>query len=353
LPFFLPKTQKKNTHKPKFWALCILACLNQGLLIAQDIQFSQTYNNSLFLNPALAGASRKTRAMLHHRTQWHQLDANYISSMAGGDHYSEKLNSGFGCYFLYDQQGQSILNSYEIAAQYAYELVLQQNIVVRLGLQGTFVNRSLDYSKLIFPDQIDNQGNVGSTQASVSQTNVKSNNGDISSGIVVYGNKIWGGYSSHHMNRPQTSFLGTDARWPIKHTFITGYKHYIQKPSETQREKSITPTAHYKMQGKSDQFDIGIFGIYYPTMLGIWYRGIPFLKQYNTKLQNNESVSIMIGAKFKNAQFSYSYDVVVSKLAPANTGGAHEINIIYYFAFKKNSKKPMKRLPCPELFDEK
>ncbi len=327
--------------------------MNFGNLSGQDIQFSQTYNNSLHLNPALAGATRKTRAMLHHRTQWHQLDANYISSMAGGDHYSEKLNSGFGLYFLYDQQGQTILNSYEIAAQYAYEVVLKQNIVVRFGLQGTLVNRSLDYTKLIFPDQIDNQGNVGNTQVDLEQISTKTTNGDFSSGIVVYGNRIWGGYSAHHLNRPTTSFVGNTTRWPIKHTFISGYKYYIQEPSKTLNEKSITPTAHYKMQGKSDQFDLGIFGIYYPAMIGVWYRGIPFLKQYNTRLQNNESLSMMIGAKFKQAQFSYSYDIVASKLAPARTGGSHEINVIYYFTPFKKARKPMKRLPCPELFDEK
>ncbi|MBC7389856.1 MAG: type IX secretion system membrane protein PorP/SprF [Opitutaceae bacterium] len=329
-----------------FFLIIFLLLANAGY--TQDIQFGQVYNNPLYLNPAMAGISPFSRLMAYNRTQWYNLDSKYISYLAGGDHFVSRYNSGLGGYLLYDQQGSLVLKSYEVQLQYAYELVLSKTWAVRAGIQPGYVSRELDYSTLIFPDQLNSNGAVTSTQASVPETRQRVNYFDFSSGLMVYNTNWWGGIALHHLNRPNQSFVRNNSRLQMKISAISGYKIRLKNTEE--KEISITPTMYYKAQGKSDQIDVGLYGIYNTFIASIWYRGIPGLKRYNQGLQNNESVIAMIGYKFPKLQVCYSFDYTVSKLAPAGTGGVHEISLIYYF--KKNQrKKPMKTLPCPELTD--
>ena len=114
-------------------------------------------------------------------------------------------------------------------------------------------------------------------------------------------------------------------------------------------EYNLIPTVHYKLQGKSDQVDFGLYSQIDRLLVGLWYRGIP-VKRLNG-IQNNESAVILAGFKYRNIVFTYSYDLTVSRLSRARSGGSHELNLTLYFEKQKNTVKPMKRLPCPDYFD--
>ena len=112
-----------------------------------------------------------------------------------------------------------------------------------------------------------------------------------------------------------------------------------------QREVSVSPTIHYKSQGEADQLDLGFYAVYDHILYGVSYRGL-WIKKYDD-FQNNESFIFMLGwKKQKSFEVRYSYDFTLSKLAPASTGGAHEISMSILMV-KSNKNKPMKRLPCP------
>jgi hypothetical protein len=88
--------------------------------------------------------------------------------------------------------------------------------------------------------------------------------------------------------------------------------------------------------------------MYESIMAGIWYRGIPF-KTYN-RIQNNESVILLLGYKYKNWSLAYSYDITVSTLSSSKSGGSHEISLTYLHQFsKQQNKKRLKKIPCPEF----
>ena len=113
---------------------------------------------------------------------------------------------------------------------------------------------------------------------------------------------------------------------------------------------SITPTVHYRLQGKSDQLDLGVYVFYKMIMTGVWYRGLP-IKNIDDRIINNESVIFLGGVKFDQLGLAYSYDLVISEIG-GTTGGAHELNLI--FQFPKEAKKRgrnFKRLPCPNFYD--
>jgi type IX secretion system PorP/SprF family membrane protein len=318
----------------------------------QDIQFSQIYQAQLFQNPAFAGSAHLSRFSAHQRMQWPALDATYVTSMASYDTYLRKYSSGWGLTAIYDRQSSSTMQSYQVAGQYSYEVHLTSFISLRYGLEMGLHMKSLDYLKLTFPEQYDDLlGLVGTNPFAGQQNKIHF---DASTGGIFYSNEGWVGFSLHHINKPNQSYLGDVAVLPRKFSVTSGYKFIIhEKRTGVAHEEnglnefSVTPTLHYKAQGKSDQFDLGLYGQYYQIVGGVWYRGIPFKTEgiYG----NNESFAFLAGYHLYNMSFTYSYDWVLSSLRRANPYGAHEINVTYYFRQKKWTK-PTKKVPCPTFY---
>lgn len=339
-----------RTYQPTVLLLFIVTINSYS----QDIQFSQFYSNVLYINPAFAGSAHATRVILHNRLQWPGLNAKYITSSFTADHYFEKVNSGVGLLVLRDIEGSSILSSTQVALQYSYELHLSSKYSFRAGMQAGITSQYINYSKLTFPDQYSIDGYQGGATGEPAQGNTKTFF-DLSSGGVFYSDRFWLSVAYDHMNQPNEAFYGTDVmRLPFKMDYATGYKFYLRKLPVYDGDNDtpyITPTAHYKFQGKSQQLDLGVYGSYERIILGLWYRGIPLVNDYRPGLQNNESIVVQVGYKvLPSLSISYSYDAVVSVLANAHTGGAHELNLTYIHRRNPKKIKIMKRIPCPTFY---
>lgn len=335
--------------------IVFLISLGWGVTHAQDIQFSQFYAVPTYQNPAFAGSAHAARGILHNRLQWLRLNSNYKTVFVSGDTYLSKYRSGIGVIASRDWQGDGILNSTEVGLQYSYEIPVSAAVTVRAGLQASLVSRSLNYANLRFPGEFtDTTGYTGPSgrHPTGSQNIIYP---DFSSGLVAYTDKAWIGIAAHHLSQPSQSFVGDPAnsRLPMQVAFTGGYKFNIQSSgylayTQDEKEISITPTFHYKFQGKSDQLDLGIYGIYDQLLLGAWYRGLP-IKKLSPDIPNNEAVILFLGWRVENWSFGYSYDITISRLVQAKTRGAHEFNITYVHHVKKK-RKPMKRLPCPSFY---
>lgn len=336
----------------RFAALLIFSQLTLISAKAQDIQFSQFYAAATYLNPAFVGSLHQSRAHLHQRIQWPQLEAKYITSLFAYDNYIDRYNSGVGFMAIQDFQGANNISSTEAYLQYAYELNLSRTFSFRAGFQGGIMSRQINYNKLLFPSQFNNQGFQGG-DVSANLGDERVNLFNVSSGGLLYSERLWVGFSAHHMNQPNQSFLGGVSRLPMKMAAVAGYKIYLDNSARSSMAKrkeftevSITPTAHYKFQGNSDQLDIGLYGTYFQFFGGIWYRGIPF-KKIAKDIRNNESVVFIAGLNYKRFRFGYSYDATLSKLTEVRTGGSHEITLAYFHKPKPSKRKLRKNLPCP------
>ncbi len=333
-------------------AITILASLN---VQSQDFQFSQFYNVPLYQNPAFAGSLHQTRVSFHQRIQWPRLNAKYITSAFSADTYFPTINSGIGVVIMRDQQGSGNISSTEAQFMYSYELKLSQQLTFRAGLQLGYVSRYIDYSSLRFPSQFDNQNGFNGSDTSLSKWKPMKAYGDVSSGGLLYSKRFWAGFAVHHMNSPNQSFAsggGINSTLPAEFAVTSGYQIYLYKKVSMHQAKeqiTITPTFHYKFQGMSNQLDLGIYGAYNQILIGMWYRGIPLLKQFEYQgIQNNEAAIFFIGWKGEELRLGYSYDLTISRLARAGTGGAHEFNITYVFP-KRHKKRIMRTLPCPSF----
>ena len=332
------------------WACCTVQ--------AQDFQFSQFYNVPLYQNPAFAGSLHQTRVSFHQRLQWPRLDSKYVTSAFSADTYFSNINSGVGVLIMRDQQGGSQISSTEAQFMYSYELRLNRTFTFRSGLQLGYVSRYIDYSQLHFPSQYNNTTGLYTNQNAYdtagSGWKPQKAYGDVSAGGLLYSKRFWAGFAAHHLNTPNQSFApaNVNSTLPTEFAVTSGYQIYLYRKVSMHHEKqqvTITPTFHYKIQGKSNQLDLGVYGAYNEILLGVWYRGIPIFKQYQYDgIANNEALVLFIGWKGETLRIGYSYDYTISRLAQARTGGAHELNITYVFP-KRHRKRIMRTLPCPSF----
>jgi type IX secretion system PorP/SprF family membrane protein len=318
---------------------------------SQDPQFSQFY-----LNPALAGGALAPRLTANYRNQWPALSANFVTASFGADVFLPNYNSGVGIQVTTDSQGLGNLKATDVALQYSYQISLNEVTSLRLGIQGGFSSRSLDYYGLTFGDQYNNGGLNGNPSSDpFAQGGPNVSYADFSSGMMVYSDWYWLGLAAHHLNRPNQAFSGTEARLPVKTSLQAGlripFAGYTFLGNEIDKEKTISPAILYKKQGKYDQLDMGLYVTIEPLVLGMWYRGIPF-KKYEPSINNHESLVFLAGFRQDKFSIGYSYDLTISTLG-AGSGGAHEISLSYIFEpltpKPKRSRSSKHQLSCPKF----
>lgn len=339
--------------------LLSILLLTLSSAFCQDPQFTQFYAAPLYLNPAFAGATGETRAILNARVQWVGLPHPFTTYAVSADHSLDKIRSGIGILATVDRAGTGGLTSTSVNAIYSYKLPLMTDWVFRPAIQFGYSSRSLDFYKLTFGDQLDLSGVSGIPTGEFFDNSDRVQYFDFSAGSVLYNKMMWIGISTHHLNRPDQSLNEGESQLPIKTSIHGGIKidltnKVYARRYGNQRDKSLTPAFNYKSQGRFDQFDIGLYYHYEPLVIGAWYRGIPGVKRYERGYGNNDSFAVLLGFKQDDFTIGYSYDLTVSRLTPTATAGSHELSLSYTFTGAgKDQKKKMKRkdmvIPCPKF----
>ena len=315
----------------------------------QDPQFSQYFAAPLYLNPAFAGTSQGHRFIANYRNQWPNLANGFVTYAVSYDYNLDDLKSGIGLIAMTDRAGSANLNSTSVSLIYSYKIQFENKWVFTPGLSFGYVNRSIDFDKLVFGDQLDfaNDGQVPSNDQSLSQLG-NANYFDFGVGGLLYSKNFWIGYSAAHLNRPNRSLLNEESEVPIKSSIHAGFRIPLYTGLlKRLKSASLAPSFIYKSQGEFDQLDIGLYFIYDPIMIGLWYRGIPIQQNVNDNI-SQDALVIILGMQLKDIQIGYSYDFTVSELGTIS-GGAHEISLQYNFnsMVRNKAKKPVKFIPCP------
>ncbi len=82
-------------------------------------------------------------------------------------------------------------------------------------------------------------------------------------------------------------------------------------------------------QGKFHQLNAGLYVTKYPFVVGAYYRH---------NFQNPDAAIVLVGLKFDNVRFGYSYDITMSNVG-GKAGGAHEISLAWDFCIYKEQKR--------------
>lgn len=309
--------------------LAILLFVNNNAS-AQDPQFTQFYANPLYLNPAFAGSNICPRLSLNFRDQWPAISGNYVTSSASIDKYAYKLHGGLGLLVTNDRAGQGTINTNTFSAIYAYQLKVTRKFTINFGAQATYMQKSIDWSKLTFGDQIDDQrGFVYNTREV--PTTTKRELVDFDAGILAFTKRVYGGVAVDHLTQPDEGFISS-SRLPMKFTAHAGMIIPLKK-SKTE-DVSISPNVLYQQQGKFNQLDVGLYANYGAIIGGLWYR-------------SNDSFIALVGLHKGMFKFGYSYDITVSRLTNA-TAGSHELSVGLMFRCKK-PHTVHKPVSCPNF----
>jgi type IX secretion system PorP/SprF family membrane protein len=353
---------KTSRLAPSFGTLLVAWMLFAGQRVsAQDPQFSQFYAAPLYLNPAFAGSTNQGRAGVNYRNQWPAVDANFTTLSAFGDVYLEDYNSGIGAILTRDYVNLVGMQNISFAAQYSYNLRIIEGLSFRPGFEVGITNRSINFGKLVFGDQIDpTDGSIGATdEAFTGGTRFFP---DLAAGGLLYTSAAWLGFAAHHLTTPDNSIAGEPSSLAIKYSVHGGYKFFL-KPGvmgtgvyARKSERSIAPALQWRHQGPFDQLDLGAYFPFEPLLIGTWYRGVPYKKVNG--YSNNESIVMLVGMTILKGtnerrdvlNIGYSYDFTISQLGPGS-GGSHEFSLVYSWPVRNPRKPPKDKMviPCPDF----
>lgn len=314
---------------------------------AQHYQFSQFYAAPTYLNPAFTGANACSRLSLSYRDQWPSIPGAFISYQLSYDHYFNSMRSGLGFLFFSDKSGYGGLRTNQYSFLYAFELKLSKKYFCRFGVQPGFVSRSVNYSALLFGDQIARGGASASVESFIPSTVYL----DLSSGLLLYSKQNWLGLAAYHMTQPNQALLDiSTSPLPREFRIHGGRKFYIKEEAKKADKEYISVAFNYKSQLKFDQFDVGVYYTRKPLVAGVWYRGIPVLKAYKPGYSNNDALCFLFGINWLKLNVGYSYDLTISKLT-YKSGGSHELSLRYDFCDRKRYKVKGKTIlvPCPKF----
>ncbi len=319
--------------------LTILVFCGQGVK-AQDPQYSQFYSNQVMLNPAFTGAGIGPRVALNYRAQWVKIPGYYKQFAFSYDQPVEFLGTrqGLGINFNSDVAGEGDLTKLNVTLNYAYELEIFNDNFLRFGLAAGLTQASLDFFKLRFPDQIDpRNGFVFPTQEPFFSFNRIQP--DVSAGLAYFNEYAWLGFTVNHITEPIEQFsdlpVGQEAKLPRKYT-LTGGLNIPLRNMRSRREVSISPVFLTKFQGEFFQVDAGLYVNADPMVFGLWYR-------------HQDAMIGLIGIRYQNFNFGYSYDYTISELTQGNSGGSHEISVVMEFETYRTKRMKHRKLPCPRF----
>ena len=298
----------------------------------------------------MTGINQIGRAGINYRSQWPSLSGGFETFSFYFDYNFEDYHSSVGLLLLRDNISSVKLNSTMVGLSYAYHLRLAGSWIFRPGIQFSYLSRNLDFSKLVFGDQLGPSGQVIRAASIESfQDAAKANLFDLNLGGIFYNSNFWVGGSVYHVTRPNQSLSGGTSRLNPRISIHGGYQFLLSSPArdvEKKRYWGFTPSLNFRHQGNYDQMDVGIQFILTPILFGAWYRGLPFKKIEG--IATNEAAVVMIGMIIDRTTLGYSYDYTLSELG-IQAGGAHELSLTITFSFEDPRKPPLEKrlLACP------
>lgn len=324
--------------------LIIITLFICGNYTAQDFHFSQFNKTQLLLNPARTGfCDGYERFAVHHRSQWIGSGTQFFTTAATaemtlGKEFNELLPYlGLGVHFLNDVGGLSKISTTTGGLNLSGILPINYLNSFSAGIQVAYANRSADLSRLTYPSQwsgtqydpsiisgeIDQFNSVGYVDASAgvfyrygkNQTKVIREK-DLSFEI---------GLSAFHLNRPKMRY-NTGTQEPIDIKLIGMANVYFTVTEITGLEFNVMQA----MQGKHLETNLGFFmkNRFNDASRSTSHSHDSFIG-YGFYVRTSGMIIPAIQFDWRDFQFGFSYDVMVSRMRKAYPGGSFELTLSY------------------------
>jgi len=336
-----------------------LSLLCVGNTFSQDLHFSQTAQTPLLINPAAAGVyDGWERVIVNHRNQWLGAGTQFMTTSVAADanfgksRMNDKAHVGLGLMFYNDIGGDSRFGGQTGSLTLSGILPMGgSGHTLSAGIQGGFGSRKCDVSNLTFSSQwngtqYDQTILSGETNGMNSFTYM-----DASAGVyyVFDGGqstfrrnndfKFQLGVAGYHLNRPQ-----------LKYATITGERMYSKFVFHSSVLADLAET-DWSIDGSILQF---VQGPHLETIFGMMFK---YRLQDGTKITGNfqdayfaigtyyrlkDALIPSVAIDWRGFKFGISYDVTVSSMRKAYSGGSLEFSLSYtnlsHALFKSRNK---------------
>tara|TARA_B100001758_G_scaffold234276_1_gene233312 strand:- start:593 stop:1711 length:1119 start_codon:yes stop_codon:yes gene_type:complete len=347
---------------------------------AQEPVFSQFNFNPIYLNPALAGIDNNFRLFFNKRNQWGKIPSQFNTNSISIDSWQNNTNSAISMMYSNGTEGEGLFRTGNFFFGGAYRLfdVFPSPFAWQFGFQYQNINKSIDWSRLVFSDELDHYlGDIGTSSFINPNTN-SYNVSNVALGTVMsYHIKRGSRYRRFHIPVDFDLELGLAV-----HNFIPRPNSFLSNQFNNSRKYTlhgsvlwpfkskklygaIKHSAVYINQGALSTLQIGLAESWiYPFHLGMFYR--QQMTSLAVDLDKFESFYFIIGyqkvVKESNLSFTFSYsrDFTISELG-SYTNGTNELSIIIesieggLFAnmlhAKRHSKNKYRSIPCYSKFN--
>ncbi|MBX9850954.1 MAG: type IX secretion system membrane protein PorP/SprF [Cytophagaceae bacterium] len=337
------------------FALAIVITMSGLSANGQDAHFSQYYASGLYLNPAIVGMEPGLMFGSNYRTQWRSIVMPYVTSQVSliVPFFSQKNKEdvhigGAGISLYNDRAGDGNFKTLGLNINGAYNLHISANHTLTFGVQGGFIQKSIDFTNLQWGEQFNPYiGFDATVNPSETTINSKKLYPDISTGLMYYFRasqaertvSVYVGGSAFHINRPNESLVNNAvSKLPIL------YKGHLGFEIPVGEKLSFSPNGLMMMQNNVMYLNTGLYCTYTmndggkvllpsDVILGAWYR----LK---------DSFIFSIGTVNNNYLIGFSYDFNSSSLRYNTRGrGAYEISL----SIRKPREKTIMRFHTPRI----
>ncbi len=284
----------------------------------QDPQYTQYMYNMNVVNPAYAGSRGTLSLGLLGRSQWTSVDGA-PKTLTFDVHAPLGKKVGVGLSVIADEIGPA--KETNIYADFSYTLTTSEEGRLAFGLKGGVTLLNVNLLDVVLPQ-------TSSVGDPVFDENINDTFPNFGAGVYYYTNKWYAGFSvpnilkSEHLDKDN---INTKASEEV-HYFLTG--GYVFDLSSTLKFK---PSLMFKgVTGAPVSIDINAnFLMYDRFEVGASYR-----------IEDAVSLLFNFGVT-PDFRIGYAYDYTISEFSNSQTGGSHEIILLYDIDFsKKNLKSP-------------
>ncbi len=318
-------------------------------LDAQDLHFSQFQYSPMNLGASEAGnMDADLRVAGLHRRQWASVTVPYQTFSISIDGKLNALNDklkglGAGLLINQDKAGDGALQTLQLTLALSYSFALTKDSVhfLHVGVNGGFVQKNLDVTKLNFDNQFDGDNFIPQSPNGESFDRTNYTYADVGFGAgwsAHYAKNSWNaGIQFQHLNRSDLSYYNSEkVKLPILSQLHVGSDFIFNE------KISLLPAINFIMQDNFQELNLGMEAKLtmrnesakrYAVGLGLFYR-------------TSDALIPMISLYYNKFRFGFSYDINTSSLKKAsNYRGGPEITLIYMA--KKIKSNSQRRIICP------
>lgn len=295
-----------------------------SLLVGQqESQYTQFMNNKLYYNPAFAGNNGITSITTLFRRQWIGFAGAPESKLISASLPLNGERVGLGVLASIHELG--VTQNWYLSLAYSYNLKINDQSNLRLGVHGTMRRLLLDFSKqnLVIQDRADGSILAGNSSADYY--------GNIGAGAYYTNKQFYASFSIPNLLENNITLAnGLDfekSASEVRHFYLMTGMTFVTSP-----KISIQPNLLLKYV-ENAPFDVDLnFSVIYDQRItgGISYRA-------GGDRSGGESIDCLLAYKIQQFTLGVSYDFSISEISQ-ETSGSFEI-IAQFDLPKKLTKK--------------